>query len=115
MNFKPLRIDVTITANQALSSAADLLEARLHRIDLPAAWTAAPITLQASEDGVTYNDVFTDSAEYVVSSAAAGRSIVIDPAIAYGVRYWRVRSGSSSAPVNQAADRVLQLVTADDE
>ncbi len=112
MEFEPDAVNVTIPAGQSLSGPADLVLARLHRLDMPAAWTAASITLQVSEDGETFNDVFLDTAEYVVTTAAPNRSILIDQALAFGVRYWRVRSGTSAAPVNQAADRVLQLVTA---
>jgi hypothetical protein len=43
----------------------------------------------------------------------AGRRIPVNPSPFAGVDFIRVRSGTSAAPVNQAADRVLLLVSVD--
>jgi hypothetical protein len=87
----------------------------MHRIITPAAWTAAAITFQASPDGVTYYDLWFNDAEYTIASAtvatAAARSIVLDPAVFYGIRYLKLRSGTSAAPVNQGAARTITLAT----
>lgn len=106
-------MQATIANGSALSPAIDLGLQRLHRIRLPAGWTAAGLTFQDSDDGVTFGDSYTDAAEYAVPSAVAavGRSILVDQALFYGIRFLKVRSGTSAAPVNQAADRVINLVT----
>lgn len=97
----------------SLSAAIDLGDQRLHRIAMPAGWTAAGLTFQASADGVAFNDLYNDAGEYALSSSvvAAARSIVVDQAIFYGIRYLKVRSGPAAAAVNQGADRTLTLVT----
>jgi hypothetical protein len=107
-----LPVQATIASGQSLSAAIDLAADRLHRIALPAAWTAASLTFQVSS-GAGFNDLYTADGEYTLpaSAVAAGRSIVIDPAVFYGVRHLKVRSGTSAAPVAQAADRSMSLVT----
>lgn len=104
---------ITIPAGQSLSEGIDLTSSRLHRIEMPTAWDPASITLLAAgnADG-DFLPVYLDTAEYVITSAAAGRAIVVDQALAFGVRHLMIRSGTSGAPVNQTAARRLTLVTA---
>lgn len=110
----------TISSGGSLSGEVDLVADRLHRIITPTAWTAAAITFQSSDDGVNYRDLYTvatDGTATEVSIASAGiptaaaRSFVLDPVVFLGVRYLKVRSGTSAAAVNQGADRTLTLVT----
>lgn len=105
--------NTTIANNASLSSAVSLGYTRVHRIAMPATWTTAALTFQSSYDGNTYNDVYTDSGEYTVSSSVVGasRTIVLDQSIFYGIKWLKVRSGTSASPVNQAAARTLVLVT----
>lgn len=109
----PALAAVSIAAATALSPAVDLAGQRLHRIALPAAWTAAAITFQSSFDGTTWNDLYDGNGEVTLASAnvAAGRAIVVDPAVFLGVRFLKVRSGTSASPVAQAAQRDCTLVT----
>lgn len=102
-----------ILSGASLGAAVDLAEQRLHRIAMPAAWTVAGLTFQVSADGVTFNDLYNETGEYALTSSVVGasRSIVLDQAIFYGIRYLKVRSGTGAAAVNQAADRTLTLVT----
>lgn len=110
----------TILSGQSITDAIDLGANRLHRLITPTAWTAAAITFQSSDDGVSYRDLYTvavDGTATEVSIASAGiptaaaRSFVLDPVVFLGVRYLKVRSGTSAAAVNQGADRTLTLVT----
>lgn len=108
-----------VTANIAnansLSAAIDLGDQRVHRISFPAAWTAADLTFSVSYDGANYADLWFNSAEVKIPSAdiptAAARSIVLDPIVFLGVRWLKLRSGTSAAPVNQLGSRDLKLVT----
>lgn len=102
---------VTITNGTSLSGAVDLTTQRLHRIVMSAGWTAANITFQASYDGTNFNDLYDTSGEVTVTTAAANRSIVVDQSVFYGIRYLKIRSGTSGTPVNQTADRALILAT----
>jgi hypothetical protein len=100
----------TIASGAALSGAVDCGTARLAKINMPAAWTAANITLQTSADGVTYRDCYdAQGTEYSVV-AAASRSIILALVDFLGTRFVKVRSGTAVTPVNQAAARDIELV-----
>lgn len=111
MDPEPGVTNAIIPAGAALSAEVDLRNGRLHRIDMPEAWTAASITLLGRSSEGPFRALYLETAEYVVTTAAAGRSIVINPALAFGIRHLKVRSGVEGAPVNQLAERTLKLVT----
>lgn len=107
---------VTIPSGQSLSSAVDLTDWILTRIDMPAAWTSAALTFQVSSDGVNFRDYYdSDGNELSIGSTVATASRAIVPGFGgslywwAGVRYLKLRSGTSAAPVNQAADRTIGL------
>ncbi len=105
---------VTIANAAALSDAADIggtqLGGRLlGAIIMPADWTAAVLTFQASDDGVTYRNVYDEfGIEYTVQ-AAVDRHILLDASRFAGVPYLKVRSGTSASAVNQGAERIIKL------
>jgi hypothetical protein len=111
-------LTVTISNGTALSPALNLGAKTLVGIAMPAAWTAADLTFQASPDGGTTFDevVVTDftSANAVstvqVHSPAASQFIQCDPTKWRGVNVVKLRSGTSGSPVNQGADRVMTLL-----
>jgi hypothetical protein len=72
---------VVIPSGQALSNSTDLNLSRLCGVMLPSAWTTADISFQASFDGATWVDVFSQTAEYTIPSAVAApsRLYVLDP------------------------------------
>lgn len=79
----------------------------VYAIDMPAAWTAANITLQiASADG-TFRDVYDSSGNEITITAAASRRIVVPPNTYISGGAMRLRSGTAAAPVNQGADRTI--------
>lgn len=105
----------TIASGQSLSDGVSVGGLRLFGIVMPAAWTDANITFQASfDDGSTWVDAYdadTISAgnEYKIS-AAASRFIGLDPNYFAAIPMIRLRSGTSSLPVAQAAARTITLV-----
>ena len=101
----------TIALNGSLSAAVDLTGLVLVGLQMPAAWTAASITLQASADGTTYGD-FKDYAgnEYTLTVTVSDY-LHLDFVELMGVRYIKVRSGTSASAVNQGASRAITLVT----
>jgi len=102
---------VTIAEAASLSSAADLMGSVLVGIVMPAAWTAANLTFQASANGTIYNNLYDDSGNEVGATAAVDRFIAFDSNANFqGVRWVKVRSGTSGAAVTQAAIRTLTLV-----
>lgn len=109
---KPLTThdDVTIANGASLSAATVLGGFHLVGVLMPAAWTAASITLQASLDGVTFYDVYDRyGVEYTVA-AAASRYVALPPIDLGTVEQIKIRSGTGAAVVNQGAARVLTLV-----
>lgn len=102
---------VTISSGQSLSAAIDLLERTVFAIEMPADWDAANLTFQGSSDlSGTYQDVYREGTEVNIT-AAADRYIVFDPPTKLaGVRFIKVRSGTSASPVNQTDSRTLTLM-----
>lgn len=101
-----------ITNGTSLSSAIDLGSSRLFAIQIPSSWTTANLTFQASADGAVYANLFDSTGTEVTVNAAASEYIVFAvPATWLGIRYLKVRSGTSGTPVNQAADRNINLIS----
>jgi hypothetical protein len=106
------RVELTATVpnGQSLSGSIALDRNWLIAMALPAGWTAASITFRGSRDGgTTWLDLYSDTGEITVSSAAAGRGIVLPPTLLHGWPLIRLRSGTSASPVAQGADRAIVL------
>lgn len=103
----------TIADSASLSGAVDLsaFAGTLVAIQTGSGWTAAVMTFQASADGVTYANLYNSAgAEVTTGSIAASTYTALDPADFAGVRYLKVRSGTSSAASNQSGGDTLTLV-----
>lgn len=84
---------------------------------MPAAWTAASITLMtvppltADPSAATWSDVYErDGTEYEIT-CDAGQHIILPPSELAGIRYLKLRSGTSGTPVAQGATRTITLIT----
>lgn len=109
VSVEPTPATATIAINASLSGAVDLVLARLIQIQMPAAWDAAVLTFQTSQDNVTYTDLYDSTgAEYTIQ-AVANRSITIPRDDFCGTRYLKVRSGPSASAVNQTTARTITL------
>lgn len=106
---------VTILSGASLSDAINLGGRAPVAILMPASWSAASLTFQASYDGTTYQDVYAPGSDgtqaEVTHATAASRHVTIDANAFAGARFFKVRSGTSAAAVNQGANRVLTVVT----
>lgn len=106
-----------IAANTYLTAAIDLEGEILTAVQIPAAWTAAGLTFQASHDGTTFGDVHDDDGTEVTLTSAAiviSRFVVLKEAtkqLFAGVRHIKIRSGPAASPVTQSELRTLQLIT----
>ncbi len=100
-----VQVGGTVATGAPSSASATLLA-----VQLPAAWTAAVLTLQASRDGVVWADVYDRFGAEVTLQAAADRRVVVEPSLIAGVEFLRIRSGTTAAPVNQAAARDVVLL-----
>lgn len=109
---KPAFSTLTIANGTSLSGALDLSISGGPPvgIQMPAAWTAANLTFQVSHDGTTYQNFQDAAGTEIVAVAAASVFIALDPTIWFGVRFLKARSGTAGIPVNQGAERLLQLV-----
>jgi hypothetical protein len=104
--------DVTIASGASLSGAARLPNGHcLVGIVMPAAWTAANLTFQASEDGAAYANLYDKNGTEITVTAAASRYIELSPSDWCAVPFLKVRSGTAASAVNQAAARTITLVT----
>ena len=103
-------VTTTIAAASSLSPAIDLTTKRLAGIIIPASWTTADLTLQASADGTNWFDVYDALGTEYTITAAASRAIIVPLTDMIGFRYLKIRSGTSGTPVNQSAARTLTLI-----
>ena len=106
--------DATIASGQSLSAAIPLKGHTLVGIQMPAAWTAASITLQAcaTESG-TYGDVYEADGTELEFTVSAGQHIILSAAQMISIKNVKVRSGTSGTPVNQGAERSITLLVRD--
>jgi hypothetical protein len=107
--------NITIANNASLSGPLDLSNKVLCAIIMSAAWTAACLTFQASDDqGATWyelTDALGNAVSVVVAGVIAGGRISVDPSDFAGVDFIKVRSGTVGAAVAQGAARTLTLVS----
>lgn len=101
----------TIQNGTSLSNAIDMEALTLVGIHMSALWTTANLTFQVSEDGVTYDNLYDRFGNEIVYSVTQARFITIPPSEWFGIRFVKIRSGTSSVPVNQGALRSIVLVT----
>lgn len=104
-------VPALIANGSALSAGIPLGAKSLVGISMPAAWTAAALTFQVSPDGgTTYQELVDATGAAISFTVAAGTFIQLSSAAWLGINMLKVRSGTSGAPVNQAADRTIGLI-----
>lgn len=116
MMIDAIKGDAQVTAcvianGQSLSGAINLYAYRLCGVLIPATFEGTSLTFQGSPDGGTYGNVYDSSGTEKAVTVAVNRMVLISPAEFYGLRYIKVRSGTSGAPSVVAADRTLQLIS----
>ena len=114
-------LTLTIPAGQALSTPLEIpVNLKIVRIGMPDAWSAAaPITFQMSPNNDTYRDLYHAQQNvagpwfpYEVTVAqVTPNSMLLLPIDNMGanIGWLKIRSGTKSQPVNQAADRTFVL------
>lgn len=113
---KTLTTTVTIANAASLSDAANftaLPGASLCGIIVPSGWTTAVMSFAASVDNSTFYPLYNAAGAEVATGSITGGTAVwvaLDPADFAGVPYVKVRSGTSSAAVNQSGGDTLTLV-----
>lgn len=115
-------IGVQIPPNESLSGGIDLAAHNLFAIEMPEAWAGTTITFQAKASprdsdhpGVgdpnpeDWDNVYDSAGNELTVVVAAGRVVTDIPELA-PLRYIRLRSGTSAAPVNQNPARQIRLI-----
>jgi hypothetical protein len=100
----------TILNGASLSDLADFGSLRPVAIIMPAAWTAASITLQVGSDGQNVADMYDSTGAEYTLTVTASRFILLKPLDFIAVRGAKLRSGTGGVPVNQGADRIIKWV-----
>jgi hypothetical protein len=100
----------TIASGASLSDAVELDGSALVGVVMPSAWTAANLTIQASHNDSTFNNVYDELGTEKTIIASTSRYIVLNPADFAGSDSIKIRSGTAGTPVNQAAARSVILV-----
>lgn len=96
--------NVTIASGSTTSSAIDLYGTTLVGIFMPSSWTTANLTLKASSDNSTFEDVYDSAGTLKTLTAAASHYIMLDPSNYAGIRHLKLVSTAT-----QGADRTLTL------
>jgi len=104
----------TIANGQSLSDEVDIgIGRKVVGIIAPEAWTAAEMTFQVGITSGDLHELYDADSTNVQYGVVAGAYILPEHLSDFeGVRYIKVRSGTAAAPVNQAAERTIILVTA---
>ena len=102
----------TILNTANLSDAIELNGNSVVRILMPAAWTAANLTFQVSDDGgTTFVNAYWDWGAEMVVIAAVSTVIETSPFVCLDhIDQLKVRSGTSGVPVAQGGDRLITFV-----
>ena len=106
----PAEFSALIANGTSLSNAIDVGGRTLSIIALPAAWTAAALTFEASFDGVNYFTLLDQTGTEVNLTVDANYFLHLTLASWLGIRFLKVRSGTAGSPVNQGADRIINLM-----
>jgi len=100
-----------IASGASLTNTINLAGLRLFAIAIPDGWTAADLTFQMSLDaGETWINLYDQNGVEVTVVANGSTYVSLDPVTFSPIQYLRVRSGSSTTPVAQTAERSLKLI-----
>jgi hypothetical protein len=103
------RLTATIANGASLSDALTLNGKQIAIIEMPAAWTAAVLSFQGSNDGTNYFNIFDDNGNEVIVFVDASQRIRVDLGSLSQHKYIKLRSGTSVTPVTQGAERIIYV------
>lgn len=110
LNSQRFTQTATIADGASLSGVVDCSGGTLSRIGIPASWTTANLTFSTSPDGVTFSDLYDSfGTEYTVTVGGSSRAIIVPIIDFIGVRFLKIRSGTTGTPVNQSGAKALTL------
>lgn len=104
-------VSLTVTtAADGLSDVADVGGLTVAAIKMSTAWTDATMTFLGSFDSsANLQNLYTSTGGELTHTTTALRLNTFDPYSFVGLRFVQLRSGSSAAPIAQAAARTVTL------
>jgi hypothetical protein len=108
----PTSVAANIPTGTSTGAEAILGGMTVVRILIGAAWTAAAMSFETSNDGVTWYPLYDNFGSLVSYTVAANRAINVPVGDLLRVNRMRVRSGVPGTYVNQASGATVSLVTA---
>jgi len=100
---------ITIPAGQSVSTTLTITTGALQMLISPDDWTPANVSFLVSADNVRFVDLYDMGVE-VLRPMGPDRGAVVPAPLTQAVLYLKIRSGPSTNPVPQEADRVFQCV-----
>lgn len=97
-------------AQSSFAPAVSIGDMVVYGIIMPASWTAAALTMQLTDDNSTFRNVFDAGGSEVTFVVDASRHVLVPPSVYISGKGIKVRSGTSTVPVNQGADREIALL-----
>jgi hypothetical protein len=107
----PVRLSpVTIADTEFLSEPLSVGGETIIGIAMPDDWTAANITVQASFDGETYNELYEADGDAVVIRVRPGGTTALDPTVFAALNFVKFRSGTPGVIVAQVGDKEMSVL-----
>ena len=102
----------TIASGGSVSGSIDLMGAAMIGFVTPSAWTSAALTIEVSDDNVNWSSAYDAYGAQVgsIASPIVSSRYAVDMQSLLPWRYVRLRSGTSSTPVVQDADRAFTVI-----
>jgi hypothetical protein len=104
-------VTVLIPSGSSVSDAVDIIslwgDGRFYAsaIELPSSWTTANLTVQYGDSYLSLHDENSE----IILSAAASTVINLSTSTYYGIKKFKLVSGTSGTPVNQGGDRTIKI------
>lgn len=113
-------LTATIANGASLSGEVNTNGRRIAAIIMPSGWTAASLNFEALQDQTGSTSTFkplVDTGGAELSITTGGDRVIAIPEThalsAGGLGRIKLRSGTSGAPVNQGAERIIKVVVVD--
>ena len=107
-------VSLDFSSGASVSQVLDLQYTNLVGFIMPAAWTAATVSIDVSTDNAIWSTAVygpTGTAISTWAAPTAGAAYAVDAMAMLGFRYIRLRSGTVGAPVVQTAIRTFTMLT----
>jgi hypothetical protein len=103
-------VTATIAAGASLSDVADVRSGNAVMLLTPSAWDPANLSLQVSQDGITFSDLHDADGHEVHLPMGASRAFLMPPALLQPANYVRIRSGLAAHPIPQSSACTFSVV-----